>query len=57
VRCFGYREKRHKKWKCPKIKERKREKAAPLWKVWKKMKEHCRTKELPPRGAIMSIER
>jgi len=28
-RCFGCREKRHKKWECPKMKRRKKEEAAP----------------------------
>jgi len=30
VRCYRCEENRHKKWECPKRKERKREKAAPL---------------------------
>jgi len=33
VRCFGYGEKGHKKWECPKMKERKREEAVPPCKL------------------------
>ena len=33
VRCFACREKGHKKWECPKMKERKREEAALPYKV------------------------
>ena len=39
------------------MKEKKREKVAPLQKVWKKVKEHSRARGLPPRGAAIYIKR
>ena len=48
VRCFRYEEKGHKKWKCLKMKEEKREKVAPLQEVREKIKQHCGAKGLPP---------
>jgi len=57
MRCFGCREKEHKKWECSKMKEKKREKVAPLQKVWKKVKEHSRARGLPLRGAAIYIKR
>jgi len=57
VWCFKCGEKGHKKWECPKMKEKRREeKAAPPQEVWKKVKEHCGARGLPPRGAVMSME-
>jgi len=55
VKCFGCREKRHKKWECPNMR-RKQEEAAPLQEVWKKVKEHSGVRGLPPRGAAMCME-
>ena len=56
-RYFKYREERHKKWECPRNRERKREEeAAPPCEVWKKVKEHCGARGLPPRGAAMYME-
>jgi len=54
--CFKYGEKGHKKWECPKGNEKRREEAAPLHKVWEKIKQYCGEKGLPPRGAVMSME-
>jgi len=54
--CFRYGEEGHKKWKCPQRKERRREKAAPAYKVWKRVKENSGARELPPRGAAMCME-
>jgi len=54
--CFQCREEGHKKWECPKGNKKRREEAAPLREVWRKIREHCGAKELPPRGAVMSIE-
>ena len=57
VRCFGYGEEGHKKWECPKKKERsKNEEAAPPREVWEKVKLHLGAKGLPPQGAKMSME-
>jgi len=56
VRCFRCGEEEHKKWECSKMKERKRKEAAPPRDVWEKLKEHCRMRGLPPRGAVMSME-
>jgi len=57
VKCFGCGEEGHKKWECPKKNERSRkEEVAPSREVWKKVKLHSSAKELPPRGAEMSME-
>jgi len=57
VRCFRCGEEEHKKWECPKVKERRKKKeAVPLREVWKKVKEHCGARELPPREAVMSMK-
>ena len=57
VRCFGCGEEGHKKWECPKKKERsKNEEAAPPREVWEKVKLHLGAKGLPPQGAKMSME-
>ena len=56
VKYFGCGEKGHKKWECPNMKKRKQEEAAPLQKVWEKVKEHSRARGLPPRGAAMCME-
>jgi len=56
VRCFKCGEEEHKKWECPKIKERRREEVAPSQEVRKKVKEHCGVKKLPPREAVISME-
>ena len=52
---FRCGEEGHKKWECPKGNKKKREEAVPPQEVWGKTKEHCR--ELPPREAVMSMER
>jgi len=54
--CFGCRKKGHKKWECLQKKERRREEAALLRKVWGKIKKYCGAKELLPRKAVMSME-
>jgi len=56
VKCFRCGEKGHKKWECLKMKEKKREEAAPPCKVWERIKEHYGVKGLPPRGAVMNME-
>jgi len=57
VKCFGYGGKGHKKWECPRKKERSRsEKVASPREVWEKVKLHSGAKGLPPRGAEMSME-
>ena len=56
VKCFGCGEKGHKKWECLNIKKRKQEEVAPPQKVWEKVKEHSRTRGLPPRRAAMCME-
>ena len=56
MRCFKYGEKEHKKWECPKTKERKRKEVVPPQGVWEKVKEHYGTKGLPPREAAMSMK-
>jgi len=56
VKCFRCGEKRHKKWECPQIKEKKREEVTPPCKVWRKIKEHYEAKRFPLRGARMSME-
>jgi len=55
VKCFVCGEKGHKKWECPRKRERKKE-AAPPREVWEKVKLHSSAKGLPPRGAEMSME-
>ena len=57
VKCFGCGKEGHKKWECPRKKERSRsEEAAPSKEVWEKVKLHSGAKGLPPRGAKMSME-
>ena len=57
VKCFGCRKEGYKKWECPKKNERSRKKeAAPPREVWEKVKLHSGAKELPPRGAEISME-
>jgi len=57
VRCFECREEGHKKWECPKKKERsKKEEAAPPREVWEKVKKHSGARGLPPRGAAIYME-
>ena len=57
VKCFECKEEGHKKWECPRRKEKvKSEEAAPPREVWEKVKLHSGAKELPPRGAKMSME-
>jgi len=56
VKCFGCRENGHKKWECPRRREKRREEVAPLQNVWEKIKWHCGAKGLPPRGVVMSME-
>jgi len=56
VKCFGCGEEGHKKCECSQKKERKREEAALLQKVWKKVKEHSGVRGLPPRGMGMCIK-
>ena len=49
VRCFAYGEREHKKWECPRKKERsKNEEVAPPREVWEKVKLHSGAKGLPP---------
>jgi len=47
VKCFQYGKEGHKKWECPEEKEKRREEAIPLQKIWEKIKQHCRAKGLP----------
>jgi len=57
VKCFGCGKKGHKKWECPRKKERsKSEETAPPREVWEKVKLHSGAKGLPPRGAKMNME-
>jgi len=56
VKCFQYGQKGHKKWECPKMRERKRQEMALPQEVWKKVKEHSRVRGLPPRGAAMCMK-
>jgi len=57
VKYFKCREEGHKKWECPRRKEKvKSEEVAPPRGVWKKVKLHSSTKGLPSRGAKMSME-
>ena len=57
VKCFACGEKGHKKWECPRKRERRISKEAkPPREVWEKVKVHLRAKGLPPRGARMSME-
>jgi len=57
VRCFECGEEGHKKWECPKKKERsKKEEAAPPREVWEKVKKHSGARGLPPRGAAIYME-
>ena len=57
MQCFKCGDKGHKKWKCPKMKERKRKKeVTPPQEVWKKVKEHCGARRLSLRGTVMSME-
>jgi len=57
VKCFGCGREGHKKWECPRKKERnKSEEAAPPREIWERVKLHSGTKGLPPRGAKMSME-
>jgi len=57
VRCFGCREEGHKKWECPRKREKSRkEEVASRRKVWEKVKKHSGAKGLPPREAAMCME-
>jgi len=57
VKCFGCGEEGHKKWKCPRKKERsKSEEVASPREVWEKVKLYSGAKGLPLRGAKMSVE-
>ena len=57
VKCFGCGREGHKKWECPKKKERsnKRE-VVPLRAVWEKVKRHSRVKGLPPKRVAICME-
>jgi len=57
VKCFGCGKEGHKKWECPRKRERGREeeKALPC-EVWEKVKKHSGARGLPPRGAAMCME-
>jgi len=49
AKCFACREEGHKKWECPRKKERRMsEEAAPPREVWEKVKLHSGAKGLPP---------
>ena len=54
--CFKCGKEGHKKWECSQRKEKKRKKVVPPCEVWKKVKEHCRVRGLPLRGAAMCME-
>jgi len=57
VKCFGCRREEHKKWECPKKKERSNKgEGAPPQAVWEKVKRHSRAKGLPPKGAAICME-
>jgi len=57
VKCFGCGGEGHKKWECPKKKERSNKgEVAPPRAVWEKVKRHSRTKGPPPKGAAICIE-
>ena len=57
VKCFGYGEEGHKKWECPRKKERSKNKETALPReVWEKVKLHSSAKRLPPRGVKVSME-
>jgi len=57
VKCFGCGRERHKKWECPRKKERsKNEETAPPREVWEKVKKHSGVRGLSPRGAAMCME-
>jgi len=54
VKCFRCDKQGHKKWKCKR--KNNREEVALPQNVWRRIKEHCGAKRLPPRGARMSME-
>jgi len=56
VKCFECGEEGHKKWKCPRKKEGRKEEAALPREIWEKVKKHSGARGLPPRGARMSME-
>jgi len=57
VKYFGYGEEGHKKWEYPRKKVRsKSEEVVPPKEIWERVKLHSGAKELPPRGAKMSME-
>ena len=57
VKCFGYEEEGHKKWECPKKKERSNKgEVAPPRAVWEKVKRHSRTKGPPLKGVAICME-
>jgi len=56
VRCFGCEEEGHKKWECPKRKEKKREEAPPPQEIWEKVKKYSGARVLPLRGVAMCME-
>jgi len=56
VKCFGCREKEHKKWECLNMRKKGQEEVTPPQGVWKKVKEHSGARGLPPRGAAMYME-
>jgi len=57
VKCFGCGGEGHKKWECPKKKEKSnKEEVVPPRAVWEKVKKHSKAKKLPPRGAALCME-
>ena len=54
MKCFKCGKQGHKKWEC--MRKNTREEVALPQNVWRKIKEHCEAKGLPPREARISME-
>jgi len=54
VKCFRCGKQGHKKWECRRKNDR--EEVILPQNIWRRIREHCRAKGLPPRGARMSME-